>query len=142
MGKKIGQKTLAIPSRGWKCPIISSRGNHPRGKLCAMMIYPREDEYLREDLEAIFDEFMEIVSSCPSSFIVHWAWNRGVKCTTKRQYTINLNLVPVTTKDKNREWSHSASYGLRAVKTLAYNILTDNRHLVLSPVRGSLLSGS
>ena len=43
-----------------------------------MMIYPREDEYLREDLEAIFDEFMEIVSSCPSSFIVHWAWNRGV----------------------------------------------------------------
>ena len=45
-----------------------------------MMIYPREDEYLREDLEAIFDEFIEIVSSCPSSFnfIVHWAWNRGV----------------------------------------------------------------
>ena len=43
-----------------------------------MTIYPREDEYLREDLEAIFDEFMEIVSSCPSSFIVHWAWNRGV----------------------------------------------------------------
>ena len=42
------------------------------------MIYPREDEYLHEDLEAIFDEFMEIVSSCPSSFIVHWAWNRGV----------------------------------------------------------------
>ena len=62
------------------CPIISSRGNHPRGKLCAMMIYPREakDEYLLEDLEAIFDEFMEIVSSCPSSFIIHWAWNRGV----------------------------------------------------------------
>ena len=45
------------------------------------MIYPREDEYLREDLEAIFDEFMEIVSSCPSSFIVHWAWNRGVRTT-------------------------------------------------------------
>ena len=67
-----------------------------------MMIYPREDEYLREDLEAIFDEFMEIVSSCPSSFIVYWAWNRGVKCTTKRQYTINLNLVPVTTKDKKQ----------------------------------------
>ena len=46
------------------------------------MIYPREDEYLREDLEAIFDEFMEIVSSCPSSFIVHWAWNRGVRAST------------------------------------------------------------
>ena len=66
-----------------------------------------------------------------------------IKCTTKRQYTINLNLGPVTTKDKNRDWSHSASYGLRAVKTLGYNFLTDNRHPVLvAPVHGSLLSGS
>ena len=43
---------------------------------------------------------------------------------------------------KNRDTSHSASYGLRAVKKLTYNILTDNRHPILvAPVRGFLLSG-
>ena len=67
-----------ILARGWKCPMISSRGNHSREE-----IVDEDDFSSRRWLSARgfggnFDELWKNVSSCASSFIVHRAWNRGV----------------------------------------------------------------